>query len=70
LMCRRSLEALCRSQGVQSENLDSKLKKLAEQRVIDALSYDAPAFELSAHIGRGEDTVFQEPVNQRQRPLG
>ena len=36
LMCRRSLEALCRSQGVQSGNLDSKLKKLAEQRVIDA----------------------------------
>ena len=35
-MCRRSLEGLCRSQGVQSGNLDSKLKKLAEQRVIDA----------------------------------
>ncbi len=35
LMCRRSLEALCRSQGVQSGNLDNKLKQLAQQQVID-----------------------------------
>jgi hypothetical protein len=41
LMCRRSLKRSAGRKASKAGNLDSKLKKLAEQRVIDALSYDA-----------------------------
>jgi hypothetical protein len=36
LMCRRSLEALCKSFGVEGKNLDMKLKALAERKIIEA----------------------------------